>query len=127
MIWQTLLSGEESMANDLLRLPKKNSLLNFEETNPAATLADLGPKRRGRYINIVDETARRKEEVQLQLDQAVAEGASEGRIRQLTQQLDMVEDTLLKELKSEGYHVIGRMDAAGDIRSRPRCSGKCVW
>jgi len=96
---------------------EREQLAALRETNPAATLADLGPKRRGRYINIVDETARRKEEVQLQLDQAVAEGASEGRIRQLAQQLDMVEDTLLKELKSDGYHVIGRMDGAKNIRS----------
>ena len=96
---------------------EREQLAELRRTNPAATLADLGPKRRGRYINIVDETARRKEEVQLQLDQAVAEGASEGRIRQLAQQLDMVEDTLLKELKSDGYHIIGRMDGAKNIRS----------
>jgi len=96
---------------------EREQLAELRRTNPAATLADLGPKRRGRYINVVDETARRKEEVQLQLDQAVAEGASEGRIRQLAQQLDMVEATLLKELKSDGYHIIGRMDGAKNIRS----------
>jgi len=96
---------------------EREQLAALREQNPAATLADLGPKRKARYINLVDEVARRREEIQVQLDQAAASGASEGRIRQLMSQLDTAEDDLLKELKTEGYHVIGRMDGAGNIRS----------
>lgn len=95
---------------------EKEQLAALRETNPAATLADLGPKRKSRYIDVKAETVRRQEAKQLELDQAIASGASDGRIRQLTEQLNNVERDLLIELKNDGYHVIGRMNGAKQIR-----------
>ena len=97
---------------------EEEQLARLRETNPAATLADIGPKRRPRYINVINETARRREELQLRLDQARAEGASQGFIDDLTRQLDGMETTVINELRQNNYHVIGRIDSAGNILER---------
>lgn len=91
------------------------ALAELRQQNPAATIADIGPKRNARYINVVDRVAQRKEQLQLELDAAVAQGASEGRLRQLQQAIDNAEETVLTDLRTKGYHIIGRTDPGGNI------------
>jgi len=102
--------GEE-FASESERL----ALAELRQQNPAATIADIGPKRNARYINVMDRVAERKEQLQLELDAAAAQGASEGRLRQLQQAIDNAEETVMADLRTKGYHIIGRTDPGGNM------------
>lgn len=100
---------------EFLNPAEREALAELRRTNPTATTADLGAKLDGRYINVPERVAARQERIQEQLDQAVAQGASEGRIRQLQSEIDNAEEFVLTDLKTKGYHTIGRTDSSGNI------------
>ena len=97
---------------------ERERLAELRQQNPAATLADIGPKQDSRYINVPERVAARRERVQIEIDAATQQGASEGRLRQLQQQLDNAETDVLNDLKTRGYFVLGRMNNNGDILAK---------
>ena len=100
---------------DFLNAAEREALAELRRTNPTATTADLGPKVDGRYINVPERVAARQDRLQQQLDEAAAQGASEGRIRQLQQEIDNAEEFVLTDLRTKGYHIIGRTDSSGNV------------
>ena len=100
---------------NFLTAAEKEALAEIRRTDPTATADALGPKTDNRYIDVMARVAQRQDRLQQQLDAAVAQGASEGRIRQLQAEIDGAEEFVLTDLRTKGYHVIGRTDSSGNI------------
>jgi len=100
---------------NFLTAAEKEALAEIRRTDPTATADALGPKTDNRYIDVMARVAQRQDRLQQQLDAAVTQGASEGRIRQLQAEIDGAEEFVLTDLRTKGYHVIGRTDSSGNI------------
>ncbi len=100
---------------DFLNPAEREALAEARKTNPTATADVLGPKLDGRYIDVPARVAQRQERLQLQLESEVAQGAGDGRVRQLQAEIDGAEEFVMTDLRTKGYHIIGRTDSSGNI------------
>lgn len=94
---------------------ERAALADIREQNPAATINAIGPKQYSRYIDVEQRIVEKKDELSMQLNEAVQRGADEGTLRRLQREIDDVDERVIGDLKLNGYHVIGRMDANNNI------------
>ena len=94
---------------------ERAALADIRQQNPAATINAIGPKQYSRYIDVEQRIVEKKDELSMQLNEAVQRGADEGTLQRLQREIENVDERVIADLKGEGYHVIGRMDANNNI------------
>lgn len=94
---------------------ERAALADIRQQNPAATINAIGPKQYSRYIDVEQRIVEKKDELSMQLNEAVQRGADEGTLRRLQREIEDVDEKVIGDLKLNGYHVIGRMDANNNI------------
>lgn len=94
---------------------ERAALADIRQQNPAVTINALGAKQYSRYIDVEQRIVEKKDELSMQLNEAVQRGADEGTLQRLQREIENVDERVIADLKGEGYHVIGRMDANNNI------------